>query len=121
VVVNEKTGSDYFIGRGRQRFKDAGVDFCDSTNIYYRRLGFDGAIESDGSVKHGDSYLYYTSEGSGFRRLLNILPELEYCKATGKILIVPNYTRSLHPGVIEKFKNILVELEISAVITREDY
>ena len=122
VVVNERTGLDYFTGRGRQRFKSAGVNFCDSTNKYYKRLGFDGAIEPDGSVKHGDSFLYYTSEGSGFLRLLNILPELDYCKATGKILIVPNYTMSLHPGVIKELKNILVELEISAIITKEgDY
>ena len=73
-------------------------------------------------MKHGDSFLYYTSEGSGFLRLLNILPELDYCKATGKILIIPNYTMSLHPGVIKELKNILVELEISAIITKEgDY
>lgn len=122
VVVNERTGLDYFTGRGRQRFKRAGVNFCDSTNKYYKRLGFDGVIEPDGSVKHGDSFLYYTSEGSGFLRLLNILPELDYCKATGKILIVPNYTMSLHPVVIKELKNILVELEISAIITKEgDY
>ena len=119
VVVNERTGLDYFTGRGKQRFKRAGVNFCDSTNKYYKRLGFDGAIEPDGSVKHGDSFLYYTSEGSGFLRLLNILPELDYCKATGKILIIPNYTMSLHPGVIKELKNILVELEISAIITKE--
>lgn len=122
VVVNEKTGSDYFAGIGRQRFKDAGMDFCDSVNKYLKILGFDGEIRGDGSIKkYSGVFLYYTSEGSGFLRLLNILPELDYCKATEKILVVPNYTKSLHPLVIKKFEEILDDLGISAILIKDIY
>lgn len=132
ITVKDDTAFEYFKSRGRQRFKDAGIDFCESANKYFKLLDFSGELQDDGSVRYpkydknfmksGDyTYLYYTSEGSGYRSLINILPELDYCKKTGKILVVPNYTRHLHPLVVMALQEIIKSLEISAIITREDY
>lgn len=100
------------------------LNVIDDLNNIYNAFGFGIRIDKNDYLvyhqgKDNEFRLSMSQEGTGFLKLLNILPEIIYCMKKDKSLstIIPLYGTGLHFLVKKALKNFLRETGLNIIAT----